>query len=231
MGTLQGQSPFFVPGPPAKPGEAYQPIVDFLKDNILGNTVLDLGGGQGVYALELAKMGFAVCVADVDEQSLALAKGSGLATRLLSQDSDLGVKIADTVVMVEVLEHVQSPARFLAQAIRATRKRVLLTVPCSDDFQVLFSHGLSYAHIAVSDHLWHFSDKEMESLLQATGLTYHIDKGDPLFPRAGIHLLRTSFRWHWLGRLAVLPLRVADRLGWLTKRIFSRYYCVVDVEG
>ncbi len=47
MGKLQGQSSFFVPGPPAKPGEAHKPIVEFLLKEIRGETVLDLGGGEG----------------------------------------------------------------------------------------------------------------------------------------------------------------------------------------
>ena len=227
MATLAGQSPWFAPGPPARPGEAYQPIVAFLKGAVAGRTVLDLGGGQGAYALELSRAGCEVCVADVDPAALAVAREQGLSTRLLEPDAELGAGIVDTVIMIEVLEHVPDPAQLLRQALGAARQRVLFTVPCTQDFPLLFSYGLSYAHIAVSDHLWHFSDGDLETMLKATGRPYQLTKGDPLFPHAALHVLRKSFRWRWLGQLFTLPLRLADRLGWIRRRVPSRYYCII----
>ena len=83
MGKLQGQSAFFVPGPPALPGEAHRPIVDFLLRETRGKSVLDIGGGRGAYSLELAKAGYNTVVADINSESLKVAEANGLSTRLL----------------------------------------------------------------------------------------------------------------------------------------------------
>ena len=113
MGKLQGQSSFFKPGPPANPGDAYKPIVDFLLREIRGKSVLDVGGGEGAYSLELSRAGYDTVVADINPESLKAAAANGLKTRFLQQDELLGDGVADTVLLIEVLEHVQDPKAFL----------------------------------------------------------------------------------------------------------------------
>ena len=142
MGKLQGQSSFFRPGPPARPGEAYKPIVNFLLREIKGQSIVDLGGGEGAYSLELSRAGYDVTVADINPESLKVAKENGLKTRLLQQGESLGENVADTVMLIEVLEHVQDPKAFLQSALKAARKRVVFTLPCTEDFDSLFRLGL-----------------------------------------------------------------------------------------
>jgi hypothetical protein len=227
MGKLQGHSSFFVPGPPAKPGEAHKPLVEFLLREVRGETVLDLGGGEGAYSLEMKKAGFDTVVADINEQSLALAEKNGLKIKVLNPAEPLGENLADTVTMIEVLEHVPNPAEFLKSAIGAARKRVLFSLPCTDDFKPLFETGLTYAHIAVSDHLWHFSYAELKALLDELGVKYSLTMGDYLFPGAGIKLLRDCFRGPF-GFLLMLPFRVLNKLGLIPKRYPSRFYGIIE---
>ena len=227
MGKLQGQSSFFVPGPPAKPGEAHKPIVEFLLKEIRGETVLDLGGGEGAYSFELKKAGFDTIVADINEKSLAVADQNGLKTKLLEPGETLGENSFDTVMLVEVLEHVPNPTEFLKYAIGIAKKRVLFTLPCTDDFEMLFKNGLTYAHIAVSDHLWHFSCDEMKRLLDGLGVKYSLTMGDYLFPGSGIMLLRDCFSGP-LGFVLMLPFRVLNKLGLIPKRYPSRFYGIIE---
>ena len=229
MGKLQGQSSFFKPGPPAKQGEAHKPIVDFLLREIRGKAVLDVGGGEGAYSLELSRAGYDVVVADISPESLKAAVASGLKTRFLQQDEFLGDGVADTVLLIEVLEHVQDPKAFLQAAVAAARKRVIFTLPCTEDFEPLFRLGVSFAHIAVSDHLWHFSLQEMKQLLDSIGKPYSLQTGDFLFPHVPMALMRAHFRGP-LGFLATLPVRIANRLGLISKRIPSRFYGFIDVS-
>ena len=227
MGKLQGQSSFFVPGPPAMPGEAHKPLVEFLLREVRGETVLDLGGGRGAYSLELKKAGFDTTVADINAESLAVAEQNGLKTRKLELNEPLGENLADTVMMIEVLEHVPNPEEFLKSAIGAARKRVLFSLPCTDNFETLFESGLTYAHIAVSDHLWHYSYDELKSLLDSLGVEYSLTMGDYLFPGAGIKLLRGCFKGPF-GFLTMLPFRVMNKLGLIPKRYPSRFYGIVE---
>ncbi len=227
MGKLQGQSSFFVPGPPALPGEAHKPLVEFLLREVRGETVFDLGGGRGAYSLELKKAGFNTTVVDINEESLAVAEQNGLKTRLLEPGEPLGENLADTVMMIEVLEHVPNPVEFLKSAMGAAKKRVVFSLPCTNDFKTLFECGLTYAHIAVSDHLSHFSYDEMKQLLDSLGVEYRLTMGDYLFPGAGIKLLRDCFRGP-LGFVMMLPFRVLNKLGLIPKRYPSRFYGVIE---
>ena len=227
MGKLQGHSSFFVPGPPALPGEAHKPLVEFLLREVRGETVLDLGGGRGAYSLEMKKAGFDTTVADINEESLAVAEQNGLKTKLLEPGEPLQENLADTVMMIEVLEHVPDPVEFLKSAIGAAKKRVVFSLPCTDAFDTLFESGLTYAHIAVSDHLWHFSYDEMKKLLDSLGMEYSLTMGDYLFPGAGIKLLRNCFRGP-LGFLLMLPFRVLNKLGLIPKRYPSRFYGIIE---
>lgn len=229
MGTLQGKSSFFKPGPPARPGEAHKPLVQFLLREVRGSSVLDIGGGEGAYALEMSRAGYDTVVADINAESLKVASENGLKTRHLEMGETVGEKVADTVTLVEVLEHVEDPKIFLQNAIAAARKRVLFTLPCTEDFEKLFSIGLSYAHVAVSDHLWHFSYAEMKSLLDSVGRPYRLEMGDYLFPHMSMSLLRENMKGPF-GFLAMLPVRIANRLGLVSRRIPSRFYGVIEVS-
>lgn len=229
MGKLQGQGSFFRPGPPAKPGEAYKPIVDFLLQEIKGRSVMDLGGGEGAYSLELSRAGYDVVVADINPESLKVAAENGLTTCLLQPGESIGEGVADTVTLIEVLEHVPDPKAFLQSALKAAKNRVVFTLPCTEDFDSLFRLGLSYAHVAVSDHLWHFSFQEMKQMLDSLGKPYTLRMGDFLFPHVSMALMREHFRGP-LGFLATLPVRIANRLGLVSKRIPSRFYGYIDVS-
>ena len=230
MGRLQGNSPFFVPGPPAKQGFAYQPIVRFVLNEVRGDTVLDLGGGEGAYSLEMKKAGYKTIVADINPESLIIAKNSGLKTRLLAPNEPLGKNIADTVVIIEVLEHVQNPSEFLNSAIDAAKKRVLFTLPCTNDFKSLFDLGLTYHHIAVSDHLWHFSYEELKRLLDGFGEKYSINMGDYLCPWAAICLLQKCVSSPFAFKLMMFLYGIIDRLGLITKRFPTRFYGIIEKQ-
>jgi SAM-dependent methyltransferase len=231
MASLQGTGSFFAVGPPARIGETHPPIVSFLQQNIVGTTILDLGGGQGAYAHKLKQLGFEVTVADINPGSLQIAQQNGLKTKLLQPNESIEPNIVDTVVLIEVLEHVPNPKQFLQTAINAARKRVLFTIPCSNDFERLFAVGLSYAHIAVTDHLHHFTQQELHNLVASLGTKYQIELADPLFPHAAMKIIRDSFRWKWLGNFCLLPLRILNKYKGIHKDYYSRAMCVIEVDS
>ena len=228
MGKLQGISSFFVPGPPAKPGDTYQPIVKFLLDNINGETIIDLGGGEGAYSLELKNYGYDVLVADINSLSLSIAEKSGLKTRLLKSDESLESNIADTVIMVEVLEHVPDPEDFLKSALNAAKKRVLFTMPCTENFVDLFNIGLTYHHIAVSDHLWHFSYEELRQILEKIGVKYTLKMDDYLCPSVTIKLLKDCIHNRYAFVFLMLVYRIISKLGCVSKCYPTRFYGIIE---
>ncbi len=229
MPTLTGQFKLFDQGPPAEVGNPYLPIVHFIKREALGPTILDLGGGCGAYAFEAAKLGYDVVVADTNEKALSKARAHGLQTRLVDSQEDIGYGVVDTVLCIEVLEHVPDPGKFLEMAIRSAKRRVLLTLPCTNDFSELFHMGLTYAHIAVSDHVNHFDDEDLISLLTSAGCRFRVEKGDYLFPGAAFDMIKRSVR-NPLARLFLVLLKVMNKAGYVTAKIPSRYYVVIEKD-
>lgn len=228
MGKLQGNGSFFVPGPPAKPGNAYQPIVKFILESVKGNSILDLGGGEGAYSLELKNAGYDVVVADIYSESLSIAEKHGLKTMLITQEDSLEENVADNVIMIEVLEHVPDPKDFMKSAIKAAKKRVIFTLPCTNDFKLLFDVGLSYNHIAVSDHLWHYSYDELKFVLDSLGVNYKISMGDYLFPKAIINILRKCCPNILVFKFLKWSLLIFNKLGLISKQVPSRFYGIIE---
>ena len=148
MSQLRSSSPFFNPGPPAQVGQADAEIMAFLKDRVEGD-ILDMGGGRGAYAHALRENGYRITVAEKDPACLDEVQKLEIPVVNMNTKSWEDLKGAfDTVILIEVLEHVENPLEFLGNVLSCARKKVLLTVPCNDDFEELFRLGLTYNHIA-----------------------------------------------------------------------------------
>lgn len=96
--------------------------------------VLDVGCGEGYFARALldAFPGIALHGIDTSERAIALARsrcpGATFDVRDAMQVADEGRRF-DLVVCTEVLEHVASPEPLLDALARASRDRLLVTVP------------------------------------------------------------------------------------------------------
>jgi hypothetical protein len=229
MCQLQSSSPFFQPGPPALPGQQDAGIMGFLKPRVRGR-ILDMGGGRGAYAHALAQSGHSVTLAELDPASLEVAASLGLDVLDMNQVSWESLENRfDTVMLIEMLEHVEDPLDFLRRVSRCAKK-ILLTVPCNDDFPALFRWGLTYNHVAVSDHLHQFTRADIVSLLRQAGYRAEVHTGAYLFPVNFISLLYHSMGRSVLGRLFVVPLWALNKLGWLPRRFPSRIFAEAYVE-
>jgi SAM-dependent methyltransferase len=230
MAQLVGSSPFFVPGPPAEIGHPSTSVADFLLKNARGR-VLDIGGGNGAYSFELKKRGFSVTVAEVNPDALAAAAAAGLDVIDMkrTQWSELEGRFY-TVLLIEVLEHISDYVEFLSHAFACASSRLLLTVPCNDDFPSLFAVNLTYNHIAVSDHVNHFTSADLCTLFDGLRCKYSLERGDPLFPWAFLSLMREQFRHRPLVYSLVLPLRILNKLRLIPRSYPTRCFVVASRE-
>lgn len=221
MPMIKSQSSFFAPGDPAVLGKDHPPIRDFLLREAKG-AILDVGGGVGAYADVLRRAGHKVTLAEISDASLEAARGIGLDVVDMKHVgfSDLAGRF-ETVQLVEVLEHVDDPREFLGQALAIAGEQVLLSVPCSNDFAELFGYGLTYAHIAVTDHQWHFTEADIRALFP-DGWCLEIEYVDHLGPQLWKHLLERACRsrkaWLW----ATYPLRELFRRGYFVPQYPTR---------
>lgn len=224
MGQLKSSSPFFKPGPPARIGETSPEIISFLAGKVEGE-ILDLGGGMGAYAQALRALGHKVTVGELDPVCLEELRRLGIPSLDMNKVAweDLRSRF-DTVMLIEVLEHVVDAGEFLKLAASCARRKLLLTVPCNDDFESLFRFSLTYNHIAVSDHLHQFTSGEIDSLMKQTGWDYRLKTGGYLFPSAALYMLVTSLKKHRLALLSLWPLRILEKLGTLPRLYPSRIF-------
>jgi hypothetical protein len=119
-----------------------------------------------------------------------------------------------------VIEHVPRLEALLSEAFRIARKNVLVTVPNSEDIELLKGNEVTYAHMLSSDHVHFFDPSTLETLLRRVGgAEVMVERGDPIYPY-----------WFVSRSSAYYALRVLYRLGALKPRFFSRLYAVASVR-
>lgn len=93
-------------------------------------TTLDVGGGDGYQAAYMAAQGATVTVLDISPIRCGRALQAGFETVCGdAQELDLPDDSYDTVVLGEILEHLDRPGDALAEAFRVARERVVVSLP------------------------------------------------------------------------------------------------------
>lgn len=170
-----------------------------------GASILDLGCATGNYCTHLSSLGYTMTGADVNPEYVRIARERGVDARLIEDHVPCGDATCDTVLLSEVLEHVEDPRGVLAEARRIARKNVLITTPHSGDIALLQQQGLLYEHFADLDHRNFFTVSSLDELLRGTFPRVRVWKGNGinplgLFPGAPLRLLGKV-----LGRLRIIP--------------------------
>jgi 2-polyprenyl-3-methyl-5-hydroxy-6-metoxy-1,4-benzoquinol methylase len=139
------------------PGWTYNPPLvaryRMVLDQVSGGTVLDIGGGDGYIAGQIAPLCRKVVVVDNEDAGVALAQEilrSFENVQVIKDDAyDLSFRDEefDTVLMTDVIEHLDRPERAAAEAARvmAPGGAVLITTPqWSPDRPIDFHHVKEY---------------------------------------------------------------------------------------
>jgi SAM-dependent methyltransferase len=215
---LRTRDDVYEPGLPAQAGHHYRALVRFAARHA-GQTILDLGCGHGAYSLALIEQGKACWGADINFSYLRKASESGLPVVAAEGVLPFRDKSFDTVMLLEVIEHVPSIQSLLAEAFRVARKNVLVTVPNSEDLELLKSNDVTYGHMLSSDHVHFFDPAGLAELLSSFGARVDVERGDPIYPF-----------WFLSRSASYYALRVFFRAGLLKPRFFTRLYAVASVR-
>ena len=143
------------------------------------DTVLDIGCGEGGYATFSARQGAAIILADVDEAKLQAARKQleavpARSIQILVTDANpihLPDATVSRVVAMEVLEHVDDPAAFMAELVRVAQPGALflLTVP-DEVIEGVQRHIAPKSYFEKPNHIRVFKRGELEQLATGAGL-------------------------------------------------------------
>ena len=215
---IRTREDIYQPGLPAVPGEHYGAFVRFARRHAAGS-ILDLGCGFGAYSGQLMKEGRTCVGCDINLQYLRKAALEGLPVVNVDSRLPFPDRSFDSVMLFEVLEHVPDIENLLGEAFRVARKNVLITVPNSEDVEIMKSNDVTYAHILSSDHVHFFDPESFRSLLEAHAGQVEIERSDPIYPF-----------WFVSRSLPFYALRLLFRVGLLKPHFFTRLYAVASVR-
>jgi SAM-dependent methyltransferase len=215
---IRGRDDIYRPGLPASPGQHYGAFVRFVRCHAAGS-ILDLGCGFGAYSGALMKQGVQCVGCDINMDYLRKASLQGLPVVNVDTRLPFADRSFDSVILLEVIEHVPDIRNILSEAFRVARKNVLITVPNSENVELMQSNDVTYGHMLSSDHLHFFDPASFRNLLEQYAGQVTVERSDPIYPF-----------WFVSRSLPYYALRLLFRARLLKPNYFSRLYAVARVR-
>jgi 2-polyprenyl-3-methyl-5-hydroxy-6-metoxy-1,4-benzoquinol methylase len=153
----------YTPGPPQK--HFSQKMLDLVQKHA-GKRVLDIGCGHGVNCSELNKRGFQCIGIEINEQYVQEAQKYIEAYHMQAEKLVFPDKSFDTVIMLEVLEHLENPHAALEEVVRVTRKNLILSVPNLEPLETLVEFNVIMHHFFEPTHLNFFTRSMLKRFLK-----------------------------------------------------------------
>lgn len=146
---------------------------------VAGDTVLDVGCGDGQFTCFCANQGAEIMIADIDAEKIAslgkrLENSPARAVTQLVTDADplpIPDNTVDKVIAMEVIEHVDDPKIFLSELVRVGKPGSMYLITAPD---ALAEHGQKHlapaAYFEKPNHIRIIERSEFESWILDAGL-------------------------------------------------------------
>lgn len=165
-------------------------IFDFVEKNTIGKKVLDVGSAQGWYIKYLKDLGFEVTATDI-EKTIAFDDVPFVQT--FGADLPFESNSFDTVLAINIIEHIEDEEKTLSELRRVTKERLLLSVPNADD-SLLERYNLTFRHQTDKTHQREYSQKNIKENLERVGFEVKkIILDGPVIPTVFAEFLPTNF--------------------------------------
>lgn len=141
-----------------------------------GSSILDVGCGPGAYMQALADSGHIVTGADVNSIFVKQARQITRDVKEINFDSDrlrpFENTSFDTVLMLDILEHIEYDRELLQDARRVCRQNAILTVPARMP-QSMQGSQLVFGAYMDPTHKRYYSFEDLNALLGKCGYSRH----------------------------------------------------------
>ncbi|MEK7553999.1 MAG: methionine biosynthesis protein MetW [Patescibacteria group bacterium] len=159
--------------------------------------VLDLGSGDGLFLSLLKQKGIEGEGLDISKNGIAKTRAKGLTASFFDFNKPIPFadNTFDTVVMLDVLEHLYAPETLLKEAARVSKKYVIIGVPNFSSLparlQALFGR-VPENNRSNKGHIYWFNHAILLSMLSASGLVVDVMRVNTFLERVPVlsHLMR-----------------------------------------
>ena len=159
--------------------------------------VLDLGSGDGLFLSLLKQKGIEGEGLDISKKGIAKTRAKGLTASLFDFNEPIPFadNTFDTVVMLDVLEHLYAPDKLLRESVRVSASHVIVGVPNFSSLparlHVLFGAVPENNH-PHKGHIYWFNHAILLSMLSASGLVVDVMRVNTFLERVPVlsHLMR-----------------------------------------
>jgi 2-polyprenyl-3-methyl-5-hydroxy-6-metoxy-1,4-benzoquinol methylase len=153
----------YSPGPPITV-PSYEMLA--LIDKHAGETILDIGCGHGVYGKELLKKGYRYTGIEANKGYVEEASKHVHALCMRAEKLEFPDKSFDTVILLEVLEHLEDPYAALSEILRVTRENLIVSVPNISPMKECVEYNVVMHHFLESTHVNFFTKNMLERFLK-----------------------------------------------------------------
>lgn len=145
--------------------------VAILDKYVVGKKVLDIGCGTGIYVDYLSRKGKDAAGIDSVKEFINYARKNYKGKFLVADAYKLPFKDKsfDTVIMFDVLEHLEYEEKALKELQRVGKKRIIIIAPRKADKEIR-DHGLIFHHYRDATHLRYYTKTKLENLAKKTGI-------------------------------------------------------------
>lgn len=166
---------------------------------VQSGTVLDLGSGDGLLLVLLKERGITGKGLDLSEEGVAKANAKGLDTKVFdfaSQKLPFPDNSFDTVIMLDILEHLYDPMAVLKEASRVSKRDVIVGVPNFNSLPARFQVFLGRVpenNQPKKGHVYWFNHRVLTKFFSQAGLTLVTIRSNTIFESISLVGLLTRF--------------------------------------
>jgi len=197
-------------------------LIKFAAGNA-GKNILDIGCATGEYCNKLESLGFKCTGIDINRKYIKKAQENGVEAYVMeANDLKFPDNSFDTVLLFEVLEHVNDPLKVLKESKKVSSKNILVTVPNCTKFNDLRASGLTYEHMLEKDHVNFFTKTDLKDLISEEFNEFEVLEKEPIWLNK---LLKTAELPGWLR----IPILVFSKINPNKTYLSYRLYAIIDV--